>query len=503
MNAKTALGIDISQSRISLALLRRHDEGVELVRADTVPVPEGAIKNGNIEDAEKLRKAIRELKDRNKIRWTNHAAVSLSARPVVMQIIDMPKPLPANMGDFVRSQVKRCVALSGKTPVFDFCRVNAAREATDRLFVGAADEQRVIELSETCGRAGLNVELVEPPLLAYARALHAKKIAGRFDGNVLIAVLQDNLSDLCVFEAQSLDFVRTRQISEEAREPADLCGWLSEQINDVIRFYDFELADSCDKWEITVIADQGRLPDDAEKSLSADVAAGDIQVRTVENACEDTPVGQDAGSKKTSAVAIGLAMGRLGIGGDTLRINLVPPESAEVRSVKKHFLVTGNVIATLFLIMTLAAGAFTLLVDSVNHRIREQKQAVPSEARHEMRREKQLLDEQIKRLSGKPDHLESLLGSHGTKDWVQILNDVRNRTPKTVRITELRSRKDAGMYLEGLALSYEAVHLFVDLLNKSGYIKSASATQTEKDSEGTGLVRYGIDCLLSDKKKDS
>ena len=93
LGAKTALGIDISQSRINLVLLKGGAKGVELLKSASAPIPDGAIKEGSIADAGLLVHALRELKVRNKIGWTNHAAISLLCKPVVLQVIDLPKPL--------------------------------------------------------------------------------------------------------------------------------------------------------------------------------------------------------------------------------------------------------------------------------------------------------------------------------------------------------------------------------------------------------------------------
>ena len=88
---KTTLGIDISNDRISLALLKQNANGIELLKAANGPVPKGAIKDGNIEDPVILSKAIKELRVHNKIPRTNHTGVSLLTSPTVLQIIDIPK----------------------------------------------------------------------------------------------------------------------------------------------------------------------------------------------------------------------------------------------------------------------------------------------------------------------------------------------------------------------------------------------------------------------------
>jgi len=80
--------------------------------------------------------------------------------------------------------------------------------------------------------------------------------------------------------------------------------------------------------------------------------------------------------------------------------------------------------------------------------------------------------------------------------WGQILNDIRFAIPKTARITNLSSSSNSKILLEGQAFSYEAVHLFVDMLNAGEYIESASLIGTQKDKESGGLVRYSINCSL-------
>ena len=48
---QTVAGIDISQERISIALLKCGKNGPKLVKSVVAPIPAGAIKEGNIADA--------------------------------------------------------------------------------------------------------------------------------------------------------------------------------------------------------------------------------------------------------------------------------------------------------------------------------------------------------------------------------------------------------------------------------------------------------------------
>ena len=500
---KTALGIEISETLINMALLEKGKDGVQLVRAASTPVPAGAIKNGSIEDAEILSKAIKELKARNKIR-ARQVAVSLLARPVVAQIIEIPKQVPTNIGQFVQNEGKRCVALSGMDVALDFCRVSSGPVAGKRLFMVATDGQKVAELVKTCIRARLKVKVIEPPLLAYARAFYDKKIAGKFDCNVLMVTLQNNTLTLSVFRKQTLDFVRTKNVSEE--KPEEICQQIAEQINAIVRFYDFEVADSAKKWEVTVVTDGVGLSKDAEESLRAKVANVALEVTTAENAWQYTPIAgsRDIGTEKPSPVAVGLALRLLNIDAGNLKINFWTPESAEVRSVKKQLLVAANIVAAILVIMKVTSGGLALWAERVNQRIDYKKQTELPEATNTLLREQDRLDRQIKQLSDRPNHLSNILGSSDAVDWAKILNDIRSRTPKTVRITGLRSKKgDFKIYLEGLALSYKAVDMFVEMLNKSQCLNSVSVMETERDNDLDGLVRYSINCLITKVEKNS
>ncbi|MCJ7729946.1 MAG: pilus assembly protein PilM, partial [Sedimentisphaerales bacterium] len=175
---KTALGIDISDKQISLVLLKRGKNGVELLTSATAPVPDGAIKNGNIENAAVLAKAIKSLKNNSKIR-TTRAAVSLFTEPVITQIMGIPRQVPGNIGQFVQDQVKDCAVLPGRKIALDYCGVDGAGSeagSTGRLFITATDDRKIDEIVKVCSQAGIVVEAIEPPLLACTRALYARNI---------------------------------------------------------------------------------------------------------------------------------------------------------------------------------------------------------------------------------------------------------------------------------------------------------------------------------------
>ncbi|UCG60181.1 MAG: pilus assembly protein PilM [Phycisphaerales bacterium] len=503
LGSKTALGIDISERRISLALLEKSTKGISLLRSASGPVPEGAIEDGSIKDPAILSKALRELKTRNRIR-ADASAVSLFARPAVVRIMEMSGPVPANLGQYVQRQLRQCVVLSGKRTVSDFCGIGSAGQADGRILVAAAEDQQVAAIVKGINKARLHIEAIEPPLLAYARAVGAKRIAGKFDCNILLAILRDGELTICVFKKVSLDFVRTKPIDKEDAQPGGICHHLAEEINAVIRFYAVDIADDSGKWEVTVVADDaGQLPDDAEEALKASVEGDNVQFRTAETAVGDTPFGDTAsrGGAQGSVAAIGLAMKLLAENDESLGMNLLPPEAADVKSLKKHALIAGNIAAVLVLLMILTVYGLEHVIAKANAKVAQKRSANLLNDTGAMIREVGSIDEQIVRLSDECVRLNEILDSRHGVDWQGLLDDIKRGTPRTLRVTSLRSRKGSEMSLQGVATSYEAVHLFVRMLDKSRHVESASLVETGKGDTARGLVRYVISCFLVPKER--
>jgi len=505
LRPKTALGVDISDKRISLVLLKRGKNGVELLASASAPVPDGAIKNGNIENAAVLANAIKRLKNSSKIR-TTRAAVSLFTEPVIAQIMGIPKQVPSNIGQFVQDQVKHFAVLPGKKIALDFCGVGGVgseASSASRLLVVATDGRKVDEIVKVCSQAGLTVEAIEPPLLAYIRALYVKKIAGKFDCNVLIAILQGNSLTLCVFRRQTMDFVRTKSISKEKAQPNELCQWLAEQINMVVQFYDVEVPDSCGKWEITVVADCAQLPENAEGSLRAKVASTNLQLLTSEDICQAAVVSQPRGlancqrTDKPSPVAIGLAMKLLDTDAHNLGVNLLPPEVVRLRAAQKGTLITANIAAAVLLFMILAILVPDWKIKNLNKSIGSKEVNLFQDA-HTLFGKRASVNKQIDAVSNQINQINGILGSHRDTDWPGLLNDIGKAIPKTACITNLSSGADSAVLLKGLAMSNEAVYWFADRLNKSERINSASIAGTERDSKG--LISYEINCTLAPEK---
>jgi Tfp pilus assembly protein PilN len=525
MFGKTALGIDISNERISLALLRRTKDGAELLKADSEPVPAGALDEGSVKDPALLAKVIKAMKNRHGIR-TRRAVVSLYTHPILIHILELPDNLPQNIESYVEREVKHCAVLPRKNISFDYCGISALpHSAKKRVFVVATESPKVSSLISAISEAGLSVEAVEPPELACARAFYDGKIAKSLDSNVMIALLDDAGVAVTVFRNQSLDFIRRRNLEADLSAVADVCksgdglNRLAEEISAVIQYYDVEIGDASRSWRLVVVL--------RNKTLQAEEVANFLQTRfdnchvevtPVEGAWENIAVvknhssqsvspsassslgstpSRDGPPRLASIIAVGLAMKLLDVPQPQLKINLVPPESAEVKTVKQQALITANIALSILTVMIVVTGVLSASLNKTDEVITQMKEDNPSISAGNLLVEREKMDQKAQELTENIGKIKKIVGSGHVGDWGTILEDIRSSTPIQLWITSLVGDNSDKVTIKGQSSSYEAVQLFVEMLGKSKYIDSASIVEAEKDENLDGLVSYSINCVLS------
>ena len=496
---KTAVGIDISQDQISIVLLKQGKDGPELVKSAVAPMPQGAVKDGNIEDAALLSKAIRELKFRNRI-WTKRAAVSLFARPTVVQIMDMPQQAPSNIRQFVNNEIKNCVALPGRDITFDYCGINSAKRATDKKILSAAAESaKMIELIRTCAKGGFRVEMIEPALIAYLRAVRTQKLKGKTGTNVLVAMLRAEILTLCVLRNGSVDFIRTMEMTGSEAGGDDLGCQLTDELAEVVRFYDVDVPGDTGKWEITVFVDAAQSLQLVEEHIKSVIQTAGLQIRTMDDAYMDTPVAgfKPQDNEKPSPVAVGLAMNLLAMQGNDVKINLLPGEIKRAREAQRDVLIAVNAVAAILLIVIVAVGGLTAMFGR-SHRIAAAKQSLIARQNTDGIIElHQYIDARLQALSSRLDRIEQISVSHRDVNWAQLFDEIRKAAPASVRISALSSQDGARMLLSGLAKSNDAINLFIKLLEKSPCIVSVTLLETREQEGQNGLIGYQISCKLA------
>jgi len=504
MFGKTALGIDISNGRISMALLKKGKHGVRLLKAASDSIPEGAVENGNIRNAGALAKAIKKLKMRNRIR-EHYSVLSLVAEPVLMQILDLPRTVPGNISQYVCDEVKHYVVLPRQTTAVDFCGITSSmRTGSHRLLVVATDSQKLEDMGQVLSQAGLRstIRAIEPGVLAYIRACYSDKIAGQWGRNLLFVVVHEGTATLCMFRNQSLDFIRVKRPDGETCHRCTVasseCGaCLAEEINAIIQFYELEAAEEPVEWDITLITDRAAdsVADETEM-LRAKLEGVKFEVLSSDDAFIETPPESKRHTVKPSAISVGLAMKFLDSPAYDLNVNLLPSEVVESKSSRKQALMIAASGVLVFVLMIVAMLLLTVRGRMQQKALEERKQSQLQHNIQSLKKVEKSLDEHLSIVSENLDNINEALATGSYVKWGLILQDISLATPKVARIKRLTTDDNMNIILAGEALSYQGVDLFVHKLNESEHISSASLLVAQKEDGSSYVVRYTINCSL-------
>ena len=497
--SKTALGIDITQERISMAIVKKQGDGFKLLRTAEAPVPEGVIKNGNVENPVALAKAIKTLKIKNRM-YANRTAMSLTANPVLAQILDLPKDITVNVRQFITNEVRHYAVLPIKKTTLDFCKIKSSGSSDNRrVLIVAADGQKISASVQALYKKGISIDVIEPEWMAYARACFQKKISKNLNSNLLFAVINKDALTLSLFRDRKLDFVRTQPFELEDTESEAFSGWLVEQINAVMKFYEYGNSKKYNKWHVTILIPHAQDNITEQKKKIESMLAGKVslEIRTPETAYLDTPVMTEKIKNIPSAVAVGLAMKILVPANDDLNINLVPSESVQVKSREKRALIIANIAAVIVVMMILSVLFLNTEIAKVKGDTNRNTGDTSGENIKVMIEEQSRLEKEITELSDRLGNITDVIKTDSSVEWGPVLQDISSAIPKQARLTSIRS-SESGILLSGQALSNSAVYLFVDSLNDCKSIKSASIVEARDSSQSNRLVNYSISCVLAE-----
>jgi len=495
--SKTALGIDISEHRISVALLKKTASDVKLLRQGQTEVPDGAITNGNITNPALLGAAIRSLLKKSRIS-ARQAVVSLVAKPVLVQIMQLPEDLPSNINAFIKSEIRHSPVLAGKESEHDFCMLKKlSQNEMGRIFVSATDRDKLGNLLKTYSIAGIDATEIEPPAVAAVRAVYDKKICDRYDSNVLIALVHGSVVTICVFRKDELDFVRSIEIDSEADDQEAYIDCCEREINSVIQYYDIEVDSAEEKWEILAVLENPTVQaNDLEFALQKSFGLN-ANVCSSGTFYNDTVIAGNDKIEQCSITAAGLAMRNIEVSGMNLAMNLTPLEAEEMKATRQFALVVANMAAVVLLITFIFAGILRLQLGQTQKVMEQRKTADTENNIEQLLSDQRHVNIQIASLSNKKERMREIFETKEEYLWPQILDDIRKNTPATLYITSISNRDDADLILQGNATSFKSIHIFTELLGKSLYIQSAVVSQTQKNLHVEGMVAYSITCVLS------
>lgn len=485
---KTALGIEIGERRVRFALVEKSEQGIRVLASVAGELPDAGLPKRR---ATALSQVFRRL-DRRTRRRGMKAAVAVSASPIVMQLLDMPKPVPTNVSEFVQQELKQYVALSGRQILSDFCGIGAGAAPRKRLLAAAVDRAQLREVVKTCDSTRTVIEAVEPAILAYTRALVESQRQSWHSRSVLIAMLASRNLTIGVLRNGALDFIRVRECPAELDGPGPLCTWLAEELRAVIRYYESEGSLNDREWWTRVVIQEGRhTASEISPLLSAE--AGTESAIVVDP--YEPLAAHAATSEGPSRVAVGAALKLLEAEADDFRINLLPEEVTQARSASRRLLIGANVAALVLLGLFLATQFLTRTAGAMYREIEQARLSRQFYTAPALIVQEQHLDREIARVKQQFGRYQGVLTSHDV-DWADVLSTLGKATPADVCITQMACEDNRHLSLKGLAASYDAARALVRNLSGRGPFEEVSLARVQRQPNDTGLMEYQINCSL-------
>ena len=211
-----AFGLDISDSSLKVAKLKKKDKFLDLAAFGESDIPEGIIKEGEIQDEAALAKIIKDTLGKlsgEKLN-TNNVVASLPEEKTFLEIIQMPKMTPEELKESIYLEAENHIPLSIEDVYFDFQTVPPLYNHLDHLdvLIVAVPKKTADPYVSCFKKASLQPKILDIESLSIARTL-LKSISPH---PVLLIDLGANKTSFTFFSGYSVKFTRSAPISAKS-----------------------------------------------------------------------------------------------------------------------------------------------------------------------------------------------------------------------------------------------------------------------------------------------
>ncbi|MDP2946453.1 MAG: type IV pilus assembly protein PilM [bacterium] len=217
LNLKTeAFGLDISDSSVKIAKLKRRGKDFDLACFGEELMPKGIIENGEIKDEQALVKIVKKTlaKMKGEKLKTREVIVSLPDEKTFLRVIQMPKMAPEELAKAVLFEAENHIPIPLKESYFDFEVVDPIVDHLDHcdVLIVAAPQNIVNSYARAIRLAGLNPYAFEIESLSISRALIKNLITVN---PVLLIDFGATRTALIVFSGRSIRFTSLLSFASE------------------------------------------------------------------------------------------------------------------------------------------------------------------------------------------------------------------------------------------------------------------------------------------------
>ncbi|MEN6386777.1 MAG: PilN domain-containing protein [Phycisphaerales bacterium] len=499
INNRKAIGIDVCMNTINVVRLERNGDKITLADCMQIPFDNDANNPDSSINAKKLTAALKTLKLTTRLEHCD-ASVCFNSLPDLLQILRLPETTPHNIIKYIHDEIRQYAVLPLKNIKTDYCALRTSGGAdAKQVLVGACQTLPLIEISQELESIQIDVRLIEPAVISLVRACYKNIINASSDKNIMLALLRDDVFNICVFNGSKLDFLRTKKLEIDSSQQNSCVNAIAEQFESVFQFYELEKTFDKSNWRVFLNCNQNTQQAVSISEQLKNIIADNIEISPVLPQHLNLSVKTE--NKDFSAVAVGAAMKILDANDSEISINMIPDEISEIRKSNKNLLTIINTAAVILILLFLHIAQLTIRSTRADEEIAKRAKLQNGISISELSRACADANEQTKNLTAHIQSLEMILPQSCGSNWAYILAEICTKAPQTVQIKNLQTGSLNSLTIEGVAVNYEGVKEFLNNLSNCKTITSPQLEDTKQNTQyGDGFIDYSINCRLVEKK---
>ncbi len=473
---KKVIGIDVCQNSVSVVRLERSADKILLTESRKIPFGK-QISFDCHSDFKYLARLIKSLKLTKNLEHCD-TAVCFCSSPDLLQMLRLPDSNPHNSIKYIYDEIRQYAVLPLKNRKIDYCSLRSSDGRN--VLVGACQTEPLVELAKELGKIQVDIRLIEPAILSLVRACYRKIIGLTKDKNTMLVLVRNDTVNICVFAGQMFDFLRTKKT-----EPNSTA--VSEQIQSVLQYYEFEKNAHQDKWQIFIHGC------DIQKNQLQNV-----EINTITP--EHLNIVNQCNAAEFSFAAAGAAMNLLGFNDSGISINMIPDEISEIRKSNKNLLLIVNTAAVILVLLFLHIAQLAIQTSEAKAKIEKQMKIKSEIDIAQLARRQADANEQIRLMTKNIALLSKAMPDNSRINWAYAIAEISKKSPQTVQINKINLKGKNSFSIEGVAVNYAAVSDFINRLSECRTISSAQLADTKQNSQyGNGFMDFSITCAIAQK----
>jgi len=173
-SGQTACGLDIGTDHVRVAQVKSTGSGFTLTGYGSVPVPMGAVADGEIVDTGAVAAAIKDLWRHSKVRGKN-VNVGVSNQRVIVRLIDLPFMERGELQSAIQYQAQDYIPMAVEDSILDFQIIGDYMTQSDEhmmeVLLVAAHREMIANTVSAVEGAGLKLDQIDVSSFAVVRAL--------------------------------------------------------------------------------------------------------------------------------------------------------------------------------------------------------------------------------------------------------------------------------------------------------------------------------------------